>query len=341
VSGTETVRRAPPENLYREVKEQVTRLGLLEPQPRYYLRMFSVTFVLFLLPYAALFFVGGYWWAVGLGVVAAFASGQVGLAAHDIGHRQSPRMKPVWFDLASCFVILAMGMSRAWWLDKHNRHHAFPNQEGKDPDVMIDAIAFTPEQARRKRGLVRVLDRYQAFLFFPILTLEAAHLRVEGLRFLFRNHARMRKTEIALILLSIVWAIGVPIAAIGLGPGLVFAVVAQGLTGLYLGCIFAPNHKGMLVLGEDDDLDFFRRQVLTSRNVIPGRVTDYVYGALNYQIEHHLFPAMPRNQLGRARLVVKEFCAEKAVSYHETGVVQSFREIFESLHEASEPLRSH
>jgi fatty acid desaturase len=95
------------------------------------------------------------------------------------------------------------------------------------------------------------------------------------------------------------------------------------------------------MLGEDDDLDFFRRQVLTSRNVKPGRVTDYVYGALTYQIEHHLFPAMPRNQLGRARLVVKAFCAEQAVPYHETSIAQSFREIVESLHEASEPLRSH
>ncbi len=341
MSGTQTARRSSPENLYREVKERVTRLGLLEPQPRYYALMFTGTVALFVLPYALLFFVGGYWWAAGLGVLAAFASGQVGLAAHDIGHRQTPRLKPIWFDLASCFVLLSLGTSRAWWLDKHNRHHAFPNQEGKDPDVMIDAIAFTPEQARQKRGLIRVVDRYQAFLFFPILTLEAAHLRFEGLRYLVRNKARMRKTEIVLILLSVVWAVVVPIVAVGVGPGLVFVAVAQSLTGLYLGCIFAPNHKGMLMLGEDDDLDFFRRQVLTSRNVKPGRVTDYVYGALNYQIEHHLFPAMPRNQLGRARLVVKAFCAEQAVPYHETSIAQSFREIVESLHEASEPLRSH
>ncbi|HST16879.1 MAG TPA: acyl-CoA desaturase [Gaiellaceae bacterium] len=338
---TVAARCAPPENLYREVKEQVTRLGLLEPQPRYYLRMFTRTFALFLLPYALLFVVGGYWWAVGLGVIAAFASVQVGLAGHDIGHRQSPRLRPVWFNVTSCFVILALGMSRAWWLDKHNRHHAFPNQEGKDPDVMLNAIAFTQEQARQKRGLVRLFDRHQAFLFFPVLSLEGVHLRLAGLRYLFRNDVRMRKTEISLILLSVVWAVGLPIAAVGLGPGLVFAIVAQGLTGLYLGCIFAPNHKGMLMLGEDDDLDFFRRQVLTSRNVRPGRVTDYVYGALNYQIEHHLFPAMPRNQLGRARVVVRAFCAEKAVPYHETSVTQSFREILESLHEASEPLRSH
>src|SRR5262245_45990269 len=302
--------------------------------------MFTLTYALFCLPYALIFVVGGYWWAVGLGVLAAFSSGQVGLAAHDLGHGQAPRLRPFVFDLAACFTMLVLGMGRAWWVDKHNRHHAFPNQEGKDPDVTIEAIAFTPEQALNRKGLTRLLARYQAFLFFPLLMLEALHLRVEGLRYLTKHKVRMRRVEIALILLSIGWALALPIAALGLGAGLVFAVVTQALTGLYLGCIFAPNHKGMPVLGEDDQLDFFRRQVVTARNVHPGPVTDYVYGGLNYQIEHHLFPTMPRNRLGEARQVVKQFCAERGVPYYETSVVQSFTEIVESLHEAGAPLRA-
>ena len=234
-------RPAPAENDYRELKRRAVGLGLLDPQPRYYLRVFTLTYALFFLPYALIFVVGGYWWAVGLGVLAAFASGQVGLAAHDLGHGQTPRLRPFVFDLAACFTMLVLGMSRAWWVDKHNRHHAFPNQEGKDPDVMIEAIALTPEQALEKKGLMRLLARYQAFLFFPLLMFEAVHLRVEGLRYLSKHAVRIRRVEIALILLSIGWALALPIAALGLGAGLVFAVVTQALTGLYLGCIFAPN----------------------------------------------------------------------------------------------------
>ena len=82
------MRRAPAENDYRELKRRVRGLGLLNPQPRYYVRMFTLTYMLFFLPYALIFVVGGYWWAVGLGVIAAFASGQVGLASHDLGHGQ-------------------------------------------------------------------------------------------------------------------------------------------------------------------------------------------------------------------------------------------------------------
>jgi hypothetical protein len=74
---------------------------------------------------------------------------------------------------------------------------------------------------------------------------------------------------------------------------LVFVVVHQGLFGLYLGCSFAPNHKGMPTLSDADQLDFLRRQVPTSRNVAGSRLVDWGLGGLNYQIEHHLFPNMP------------------------------------------------
>jgi fatty acid desaturase len=146
--------------------------------------------------------------AVGLGVFAAFASGQVGLAAHDLGRGQAARLRPFVFDLAACFTMLVLGMSRAWWVDKHNRHHAFPHQEGKDPDVMIEAIAFTPEQALERKGLIRLLARYQVFLFFPLVMLEAVQLRVEGCGIC----QACGRVEIALILLSIA-GLALPIAA--------------------------------------------------------------------------------------------------------------------------------
>ncbi|GAA3120312.1 hypothetical protein GCM10020254_79300 [Streptomyces goshikiensis] len=77
------------------------------------------------------------------------------------------------------------------------------------------------------------------------------------------------------------------------GEAVVFLLVHQCLFGVYLGSVFAPNHKGMPVLRGDERPDFLRRQVLTSRDVRGGRFTDIVLGGLNYQIEHHLFPSMP------------------------------------------------
>jgi fatty acid desaturase len=103
-----------------------------------------------------------------------------------------------------------------------------------------------------------------------------------------------------------------------------FILVQQGLLGFYLGCSFAPNHKGMPVLPAGDDTDFLRRQVLTSRNVDGGWLTDFALGGLNYQIEHHLFPSMPRPNLRRAQALVVAFCAEKDVPYAQTSLLGSY-----------------
>lgn len=120
---------------------------------------------------------------------------------------------------------------------------------------------------------------------------------------------------------------------------LVFLAVHQGLFGLYMGCIFAPNHKGMPTSTGDDRPDYLRRQVLTSRNVRGGAVTDLALGGLNYQIEHHLFPSMPTSNLRHAQVIVRDYCAEIGVLYHETGLVASYREALTHLHHVGAPLR--
>jgi len=104
----------------------------------------------------------------------------------------------------------------------------------------------------------------------------------------------------------------------------VFMVVQQGLFGLYLGCSFAPNHKGMPILDAADQCDFLRRQALTSRNVRGGWLTDFALGGLNYQIEHHLFPSMPRPNLSRSQSLIEAFCQQRGVPYCQSSLGSSY-----------------
>jgi fatty acid desaturase len=122
-------------------------------------------------------------------------------------------------------------------------------------------------------------------------------------------------------------------------PALGFLVVHQGLFGLYLGCAFAPNHKGMPTLTEADQLDFLRRQVLTSRNVRGSRFVDFLLGGLNYQIEHHLFPNMPRPNLRHAQPLIRTFCHDQGLPYTEASLVGSYAEAIRHLHAVGAPLR--
>jgi fatty acid desaturase len=66
---------------------------------------------------------------------------------------------------------------------------------------------------------------------------------------------------------------------------------------------------------------------------------DLMLGSLNYQIEHHLFPNMPRPNLRRAQAIVRAYCREHHVPYTEVGLIGSYRAALTHLHELGEPLR--
>src|SRR5439155_6407125 len=111
------------------------------------------------------------------------------------------------------------------------------------------------------------------------------------------------------------------------------------LSVIYLTSIFAPNHKGMPMLDKESDMSFLYRQVVTARNVKAHPITDFWYGGLNYQIEHHLFPSMTRTSLRKAQRLIKAFCGEHAIPYYETSMLRSYQEILHYLHDIGSPLR--
>jgi fatty acid desaturase len=117
----------------------------------------------------------------------------------------------------------------------------------------------------------------------------------------------------------------------------VFIIVQQGLFGLYLGCSFAPNHKGMPILDAADRSDFLRRQVLTSRNVRGGWLTDFALGGLNYQIEHHLFPSMPRPNLRRSQTLIEAFCRQHDLTYCQASLSGSYGQAMRHLNAVGSP----
>lgn len=124
------------------------------------------------------------------------------------------------------------------------------------------------------------------------------------------------------------------------GKAVVFALVHHALFGLHLGMAFAPNHKGMEMPDPDGERwGHLQRQVLTSRNVRGGILTDWFLGGLNYQIEHHLFPSMPRPHLRLAQPMVRAHCKSLGMPYAETGLIESYRQALQHMHEVGEPLR--
>jgi fatty acid desaturase len=325
---------------YAALKRMIKEAGLLQKQPRFYVSLIVVNTFL-LAACLALFFVLRNSWLAGLNAVTlAVISGQLGFQLHDAGHQQMFRSR--WKNTVIGFITadLLLGMSHGWWVQKHNRHHANPNHVQNDPDINNPAIAYTEEQALRRRGPLRLLARYQAFLFFPLLGLLAWSMHVAGVAFLIRHRSRHRRLEALTLLAHVALYVGVLVIALGPWMALLVVAVHKAIGGFYMASVFAPNHKGMLQTDDETDIDFLRAQVLTSRNIRGGWWTDKLFGSLNYQIEHHLFPSMPRNKVRRASPIVRAFCERAGVRYHETSLIGSYGELLGALHSVGAPLRS-
>jgi fatty acid desaturase len=270
------------------------------------------------------------WWELAVAAYLGVVLGQLGFLGHDAGHQQIFSSRRGNDALGRWVSGLGIGLSYGWWVDKHNRHHRNPNCVGDDPDVQRNVLAWTDEQAARQTGVLATIARHQGAFFFPLLLLEAVNLHVGSARAMLRR-PRHKTLEVSLLVIHIAGWVALSLLLMPVGLAVAFLVVQQAVLGLYLGCSFAPNHKGMPIFEHGEQQDFFRRQVLTSRNVMGGRFVSVVFGGLNYQIEHHLFPSMPRANMPRCRLIVQAYCAERDVPYCETSLITSYRRVVSYL----------
>ena len=318
------------ENAYAELKRRVMARGLLEKQPRFYI--LNTLFVLSLLAasLAVLVLVDALWIQLLNAAFLAFAFTQISFLGHDASHRQIFRSARNNNLIGSIYWNVLLGMSNRWFIYRHSRHHAKPNEIDNDPDADMIVMSFSEEQARQKTGVLGWLVKYQAFLL-PVLALEMIALQYASFRYL--RYGSYPWFEPPLMALHYVIYGGLAYVFLGLWPALIFIAVHQLVFGIYFSSVIAANHKGMPMLDGEHKLDFLHQQVLTSRNVRSSRFTDFWYGGLNLQIEHHLFPNMPRNKLREAQTIVKPFCAERGIPYCETGLFQSYRGIVDSLRE--------
>ena len=320
--------------LSREIREA----GLLTRRRAYYLLRIAANLVVLAAGCVAFVVIGDSWWQLFTAAFFAVMFTQLAFIGHDAGHKQIFRTRRA-NDAVGYLHAGLVGLSYDWWVGKHSRHHANPNHEDDDPDLGVPAIAFTRDQGSTTRGFLRWMVKYQAYLFFPLLLAEGLNLHWNGIQHVRHGDTGPRRLEAGVLLAHVAGYLTAVFVVLSPLTGLVFIAVHQGLWGVYMGCSFAPNHKGMPTLARGHRLDFLRKQVLPSRNVRGGRWVDFLLGGLNYQIEHHLFPSMPRPNLRHAQRIVQDFCARQHIDYAQCGLVRSYYYVLQHLHEVGTPLR--
>jgi fatty acid desaturase len=265
----------------------------------------------------------------GLGVLSA----QYGFIAHEASHRQVFRNNKAndWTGLL--LANLFAGLSYGFWLRKHNKHHQRPNQIGEDPDIAIRVLSFTTESKESKRGIERWFSDRQGYLFPLLLLFTGFDLLVDSFAGLVRKDRKLSIRLLEFSLMMIRQLTPYVVFAILFGPiwGMALWFVMMMAFGFFMGAAFAPNHKGMPLVPKEAKLDFFSRQVLTSRNIRGSWLKDNLMGGLNYQVEHHLFPSMARPNLRKAHEIVVEYCRKHEVTLVEMNLLASYVAIMKHL----------
>jgi fatty acid desaturase len=262
---------------------------------------------------------------------------QCGWLAHDFLHHQ------VFHDrrINNAFGVLVgnifQGFSVSWWKNKHNHHHAVPNvtdsPSGGDPDIHTMPILWWSEKLMEGEDLdkfPRFLLRNQALFYWPVLCMARLSWLIQSVQYQFLPRKPkdtggfLYAAELAglcvhhIAFLALVSRFSSPVRAI------VFCLLSQGLGGLLIGIVFTVGHNAMEVLTPEEyhAAHFVNLQLRTTRNVTPSLFNDWFTGGLNYQIEHHLWPTLPRHSLPKAALVLKAFCEKHHLRYTCKGMVE-------------------
>mmetsp|Transcript_5432 Transcript_5432/g.10862 ORF Transcript_5432/g.10862 Transcript_5432/m.10862 type:complete len:471 (+) Transcript_5432:36-1448(+) len=359
---------------YRVLRSKLIQMGMFKSSKLFYAYKCSFNMSMWAFACLAMYFSSSSLVHVISALTMGLFWQQCGWLAHDFLHHQVFKQRK-YGDLGGIFWgNLMQGYSMQWWKNKHNGHHAVPNLHNTsvhttdgDPDIdTMPLLAWSLKQARSFRELhadgkdgklVKFFIKWQAFTYFPILLLARISWLNESAKTAFGIAGSSKNAQIELerkgimypklersgIILHHIWVLaycsGFGRFGVAYTTGLFFLSTCS--CGLFLALVFGLGHNGMAVYDAETRPDFWKLQVTTTRNIIGGHgfpqwFVDWLCGGLQYQVDHHLFPMMPRHNLAKCHKLVESFCKEWGVKYHEADLVDGTREVLQHLASVSD-----
>jgi fatty acid desaturase/predicted heme/steroid binding protein len=347
------------EQAYRDLQLKLMTMGMFNSSKVFYAYKIATNVALISLSiYLATCFQSFAVNMIGAVVLGLFWQ-QCGWLAHDFLHHQVFKRR-VYGDLMGIIIgDFFQGFSVQWWKSKHNSHHAVPNLHSSvegacdgDPDIdTMPILAWTLRMAESARdsSTGRFLIRFQAFFYFPVLLFARLAWAYQSWVFVFGGYgqhsvqgAAIDRKKIKYPLLEkagLICHYAALFAIMFNMPSVVSAVlyflIGQMSCGFMLALVFGLGHNGMAVYPADQRPDFWKLQVTTTRNVTSNAFVDWFCGGLQYQVDHHLFPTLPRHNLKAVHSLVESFCKEHGVSYYEADMFTGTVEVLTHLHKVS------
>lgn len=251
-------------------------------------------------------------------VLIGLAMQQAGWVGHD--HTHGRGKISLVFSAATAGLI--NGFSPRWWSHKHNMHHTFPNRKEFDSDIHNEPILHLWFPSKENDKWFR---RYQ-HLYFP-LAYSFLYLswRIQSLQFALGSKDSIERTLIAV---NYMWLACLPYY-VSIGSIL--------LGGLFVAIVVTVNHQTEEVIETDSPYDFVVDQFRSTRGVAcPDAFSEYFFGGLQYQLEHHLFPTMPKERYPKLRPIINQFAQDHKLQCHLSGISEIIRLNYEVMKKFSQ-----
>lgn len=319
---------------YAALRKTVIEAGILDRAYGYYAIMAIFAFGGFLLTVYLIYITSSLLYIAFLGILLSFFSVQIAGLFHDAGHRaifNSTKWNDLVGHLAGFFLVDSFNR----WRPQHDKHHSNTNVEDEDPDLVAVPFSFTNSKFMRQKGLANLFKKYQAYTYYPVRSLVLFAIRTAAFLYLLERFSLENSWKLAGLIIGLgVWFV-LPFAMFDWGKAVVIILTSNLSLGVYLSNIFAPNHKGMPEIKKGMKISFLEHQIMTSRNLTDGFLSELFFVGLGYQIEHHLFTNCPRNKLKLVTPHVKKLCRKLGLEYTEVGVVETNRIILSELQQVA------
>jgi len=236
-------------------------------------------------------------------LLIGLAMQQAGWIGHDYVHGRG-KFSKVFGIAVGC---LFNGFSSRWWSEKHNKHHVHTNQLGVDDDIQNDPILHLwipdPEKDHPLRA-------YQHFYYHIVYAFLYVSWRMQSIQY---NLARPEKLEVFLMFINYVWLICLPIKV---------ALLSIIIGGFLVAEVVTATHQSEDII-DTPSFSFVDDQFRTTRDVeIDSVVINYLWGGMQYQLEHHLFPTMPKYRYPALRQRVKDFAKKVGIEYRTASLTE-------------------
>eukprot|EP00927_Polykrikos_kofoidii_P031229 TRINITY_DN2688_c0_g1_i1.p1 TRINITY_DN2688_c0_g1~~TRINITY_DN2688_c0_g1_i1.p1 ORF type:complete len:587 (-),score=85.99 TRINITY_DN2688_c0_g1_i1:59-1756(-) len=320
---------------FREVRQELLRRGLFETDWRFYLKM--GVFLVFLFCTSLWFTLGSVSTVgrmMGAVVMGIFFQQSAGVG-HDLGHSGVTHRFHLDHQIGSVIACVS-GLSTSWWKRNHNTHHIVCNSVEHDPDIQHMPIFAVTTKIFEKPFwstyytkqvcldlAARTIVSFQHILYVPVMMVARFNLYVLSIVHLCSDKQKHHPyIEAGGFIFFFSWLIAVTLSMPTWGEALGWLLTSHAVSGILHVQITISHFSRDTYHGHaynDADDEWYTMQLKTTMNVATPPCLDWIHIGLQFQIEHHILPRLPRHNLRIARDLVKEVCKKHNIHYHESG----------------------